>query len=184
MTAVTDRASSCIHTYTGRFVNPLDLQVEDVDIADIAHALANQCRFSGHVKEFFSVAQHSVICSFIVEPGFELAALLHDAQEAYLQDMARPLKIDPHFGQAYRGAEKRAEKVIAEVFGTPYPMPPEVKWADNTCLVTEARDLMHGTDDWSPELRTYEPLPDPIVSWSPKKARTKFLERYLALIKE
>lgn len=173
--------SSCIHTFTGRMVDPLDLQPEDVCIEDIAHHLANQCRFSGAVKKFYSVADHSIICSYLVAPELALDALLHDAAECYLQDMARPLKHDPRFGQAYRGAEKRAEKVIAEVFGTQYPIPDEVYVADNIALVTEARDLMHGTDNWSDSYKEIKPLPDPLVPLSPAKAEEKFLKRFYAL---
>lgn len=176
----TDTAA-VIHTFTGRLVNPLDLQPEDVDIVDIAHALARQCRFSGHTKEFYSVAQHSVICSKIVESGFERDALMHDASEAYLQDVARPLKIHPSFGQSYRGAEKRAEKVIAGVFGTNFPMKPEVKVADNLALVTEARDLMHGTAKWSQFYQEIPPLSEVIVAWTPRRAEREFLERYQKL---
>lgn len=170
-----------IHTFTGRLVNPLDLQPEDIDIRDIAHALARQCRFSGHTRDHYSVAQHSVICSRIVAPGFECTALMHDASETYLQDVARPLKIHPSFGQSYRGAEKRAEKVIASVFGTAYPMPPEVKDADNLALVTEARDLMHGTDNWSEFYRQIAPLPEKIIAWTPPRAEREFLKRFEAL---
>ena len=174
---------SSIHTFTGRFVNPLDLQPEDVDICDIAHALANQCRFSGHVKKFYSVADHSLICSKLVDPEFALDALLHDAAEAYLQDMARPLKHDPRFGQAYRGAEKRAEKVIAEVFGTTFPILAEIYVADNIALVTEARDLMHGTSSWSDSYRLIPPMEDPIIPLTPARAEEKFLKRFAELTK-
>lgn len=168
---------STIHTRSGLFVDPLDLRVEDIRIEDIAHHLGNQCRFSGAVVEFYSVAQHCVLASKIVEPEFAYDALLHDAAEAYLQDMARPLKNDPRFGQPYRGAEARAEKVIGEALGVRFPMPPEVKQADEIMLVTEARDLMHGTKDWK-HFTDVKPLPETLVSWSPKRARREFMSRY------
>lgn len=178
-------APAYIHTYTGLLVDPLNLQPEDVRIEDIAHALSNQCRFSGATKSFYSVAQHSVICSKIVESPFEFDALMHDASEGYLQDVARPLKIHPSFGQSYRGAEKRAEKVIASVFGTHFPIRPEVKVADNIALVTEARDLMHGTDNWSDFYKEIEPLTWTIEAWTPRRAEREFLDRFerLSLIK-
>jgi 5'-nucleotidase len=171
---------STIHLRSGRMVNPLDLQVEDIDIEDIAHALGNQCRFSGHTREFYSVAEHSVRASYIVDPEFAYDALLHDAAEAYLQDMARPLKNEPRFGQAYRGAEARAEKVIGEALGVTFPMPPQVKAADEIMLVTEARDLMHGTSEWT-HYTDVEPEPIAISPWSPRMARRKFLARYNTL---
>lgn len=175
--------SSRIHTFSGRMVDPLNLTAEDVCIEDIAHHLANQCRFSGAVKKFYSVADHSLICSRIVPSELALDALLHDAAEAYLQDMARPLKHDPRFGQAYRGAEKRAEKVISEVFGTQCPIPDEVYVADNITLVTEARDLMHGIDNWSESYKEIKPLDTVIIPLTPARAEEKFLKRYYELTK-
>src|SRR5574341_694227 len=83
---------SYIHTHSGRWVNPLDLQPEDVCIEDICHALSNQCRWSGHTREFYSVGQHCVLASRIVAKPFKFDALLHDGAEGYLQDMAKPLK--------------------------------------------------------------------------------------------
>ncbi len=168
---------SYIHTYTGLLVDPLDLQEQDVCIEDIAHALGNQCRFSGHTRSFYSVAQHAVHVSRLVPSDFALDGLLHDASETYLQDMARPLKMSPRLGQAYRGAEDRAQRVICEVFGLRWPEPKEVKEADNVVLVTEARDLMWGTESWK-YYREVEPLPDVILPWGPIRARTEFLRRY------
>jgi hypothetical protein len=168
---------STIHVHSGIMVNPLALAVEDVRIEDIGHALSNQCRFSGHTAEFYSVAEHSVRASMIVAEEFALDALLHDAAEAYLQDMARPLKNDARFGQAYRGAEARVERVIAEALNVRLPMTIEVREADEIMLVTEARDLMHGTAGWS-HFTDIEPLERSIVPWTPRKARRRFFARY------
>lgn len=178
-----ERMPSRIHTFSGRMVDPLDLQPEDVCIEDIAHALSCQCRFSGHLRDFYSVGQHCVLASRIVPPEFALDALLHDAAEAYLQDMAKPLKNHPRLGQAYRGAEQRIEAVIGEVFGVTFPFPGPVKEADIRLLVTEARDLLHGTDDWA-YYRDVEPLPARIVGWSPKRTERTFLARYATLKEE
>lgn len=169
-----------IHTYSGRWVNPLDLDPEQVAIADIAHALSNQCRFSGHTREFYSVAQHCVLASRIVPDEFAFDALMHDAAEAYLQDMAKPLKNHPSLGQAYRGAERRIEAIIGEVFDVQFPFPAEVKDADITMLVTEARDLMHGTEEWE-HYRDIPPLAEKITPWSPKMSRKRFLRRFVEL---
>lgn len=171
---------SLIHTYTGRWVDPLDLDPETVCIEDIAHALSNQCRFSGHTREFYSVAQHAYIVSHIVPDELSFDGLMHDAAEAYLQDMAKPLKNDERLGSAYRGAEHRIEKIIGQVFGVQFPLASEVKTADVIALVTEARDLMHGTEQWT-LYQDIVPLADTIVPWSPKRARTRFLNRYMAL---
>jgi hypothetical protein len=86
------RVGDWIQTYSGRQFWPLDPRVEDVHLEDIAHALSNVCRYTGHVREFYSVAEHSVHVSWSCEPEDALWGLLHDASEAYLADMARPVK--------------------------------------------------------------------------------------------
>lgn len=171
------RMPSYIHVFSGKMLDPLDLKPEDVDIRDIAHALANQCRFSGHTKWHYSVAQHAYYCSLIVEPEEAWNALHHDDAEYVLQDMAKPLKNHPSLGQAYRGAEQRIEKVIGQVFDVRFPFSAAVKEADERMLITEARDIMHGTSKWTwvPDV---EYAPFEIKQWSPKKAEEKFLARY------
>jgi hypothetical protein len=168
-----------IATYTGHWITPLDPDPADIAIEDVAHALANQCRFTGHVREFYSVAQHSVLASTLVPEGFELDALLHDASEAYLADIARPIKNMPGFGDVYHAAEATLEKAVAERFGTRYPMPPEVKAADNLMLWAEMRDLMpndppDGVDAYDQE----------VIPWLPVEAETRFLARYAELTRD
>lgn len=81
-----------IRTFTGRLVNPFAMLAADFDIVDIAHALANTCRFGGHCPEFYSVAQHSVHVASLCDGEARLYGLLHDAAEAYLGDVVGPLK--------------------------------------------------------------------------------------------
>src|SRR5574342_1090607 len=81
-----------IITYTGRLFWPLSPRLEDINILDICHALSNQTRFTGHTREFYSVAQHSCLVSDLLPEKFKLDGLLHDASEAYLMDLARPVK--------------------------------------------------------------------------------------------
>jgi uncharacterized protein len=70
----------CIRTYTGLYINVFNPKPEMIEIEDIAHALSFQCRFGGHLPKFYSVAQHSLNCSYLVkEPALKLTALLHDA---------------------------------------------------------------------------------------------------------
>lgn len=170
--------SGAIRTFSGAYIEPLNPDPEYIFIEDIAHALSNNCRFTGHVKTFYSVGQHSVLASYIVEQGHELTALLHDASEAYLSDFARPIKQQPGFGELYKQVEDKLMVAIAEKFGIEWPVPEDVHLADNILLVTEARDLMHGTDDWAPEYQAIPKLDDPIVSWLPEEVEMRFLDRF------
>ena len=176
---MTERKGDWMQTYTGRQFWPLDPRPEDVDILDIAHALANVCRFGGHTKAFYSVAQHSVLVSRVVPAGQALAGLLHDATEAYIGDMIRPLKRNLH---EYRAAEARLEAAITERFVLPAGAfaTPEVKYADNVVLATEARDVMGEPP------QAWLPLPSPmdrgIRCETPGEAETRFLGRFEALL--
>lgn len=87
-----DRRGEWILTFSGERFYPFSPAPEEVKTKDIAHALANICRFNGHTRGFYSVAAHSVHVSRLVPPEFALEALLHDAAEAYVGDMVRPLK--------------------------------------------------------------------------------------------
>src|SRR4051812_16747726 len=131
-----------IATYSGRIIRPLDPNPADFSIEDIGHALSNSCRFTGHTIEFYSVAQHCVLVSQIVPSELCLTALLHDASEAYLSDIARPIKQQQEFGDPYREVESRIEAAIAERYGLVYPYPQEIKTADMILLRSEQRDLM------------------------------------------
>lgn len=136
---------SFIQTLSGKKFNFINPTAADVDIEDIANALSNICRFAGHLPEFYSVAQHSVLASQIVPPEFAFEALMHDAAEAYCQDVPAPLKA---LLPDYRRIEARVDGLIREVFGLPEEMSPLVKYADLTMLATERRDL--DIDDGTP----------------------------------
>jgi hypothetical protein len=143
-----------------------------IRIRDIAVALSRICRFGGHCTEFYSVAQHSVLVSLIVPSEHAAAALLHDAAEAYMGDMVKPLK---HLlGDAYGEIERRVEAAIFGRFGLSYPIPDAVKHADLRLLRTEKRDLTrHDSDLWT-RLNEYEPLPERICPMEPAVARAMF----------
>lgn len=133
------RSGGWIQTYTGRAFYPMDARPEDIDPADIAHALSMLCRYGGHVRRFYSVAEHCVLMSHAVSPENALWALLHDATEAYLVDLPRPIKRTlPDYGVA----EQRLMYVIAQRFGIVPEEPFEVKQADNCILVDECERLM------------------------------------------
>ena len=145
-----------IQTYTGRFVDPLDMKADDIVLEDIAHALANICRFTGHCSRFYSVAEHSlnvmnIISSMNYPRTIKLAALLHDASEAYLCDLARPLKERPEF-QFYRDAEAQLQSMIDYKYGALEDcMDGIIHKADEIALGLEARDLMGGLRPWRKE---------------------------------
>lgn len=170
---------SWILTYTGKKFFPLaDEQGEqgEIDLRDIAHSLALQCRYNGHCRHFYSVAEHSVRVSHVVPPEDARWGLLHDAAEAYVSDLPRPLKVTvPDF----RAAEDRLLQRIAETFGLPWPMPGSVHHADEVLLATEVRDLMAPVpDDWTFKVT---PLAETVTPRSPGDAEALFLARAEAL---
>ena len=164
-----------IQTYTGKHVDPFNLRPEQIDIQDIAHSLSLQCRFNGHCKEFYSVAEHSIRVSNILPAEFKLWGLLHDATEAYLGDIITPIKKElcvfgPLGDDSLKIIEEWAAKVIAQKFGLVWPMPEEVHHADRVLLATEFRDLMFSSAD--PLCDLPEPLAERISpnKWLPKGA--------------
>ncbi|MCU1488265.1 MAG: oligoribonuclease [Actinomycetia bacterium] len=148
------RDPGLIRLISGKLVNPLHLHVDDVDINDIAHALARQCRYNGHVGGFLSVARHSIwVAEHLLvggHPDHALVGLLHDAAEAYLGDMVRPLKYGA-VGREYLVVEAKVEAVVADRFGLPWPMPDLVSEADNFILThvekPSARSAWFSTPD-------------------------------------
>lgn len=126
-----------IKTYSGIWFNPIHPTPDMIIIEDIAHALSHQCRFGGHVPKFYSVAQHSYECSLRVRD--KLSALLHDASEAYLIDIPRPIKQKL---TNYKEIEDNLMKIIASKFGFQYPLSPEVKEIDEIMLQLEWENFM------------------------------------------
>ena len=126
-----------ITTYTGKTVDPFAIRPEDIDLEDIAHALSMTCRFGGHCKSFYSVAEHSVLVSERCPPEVRLDGLLHDAAEAYLGDIPSPLKRKL---PAFEEAELNLFEILAERFGIAFPIPESVQAADEavTCLTESA----------------------------------------------
>ncbi len=134
-----------IQTASGLMVSPLNPDPSTLTLPDIAHALSHICRFTGHTRTFYSVAEHSVRVARLVPPADRLAALLHDATEAYLCDIATPVKA---MLPGYAEAEDRLARVIADKWGVTYPWPESVKRADRIMLHSEDRELI-GQPDWA-----------------------------------
>jgi hypothetical protein len=174
------RHGGWVQTYTGRKFYPLDARVEDVDLLDISHHLSQQCRFSGACRYHYSVAQHSVLVARLVSEATQDAAtilwgLLHDAPEAYLVDLPRPIKHSPGFG-SYALIERRLMGVVCDWAAIPHAMPALVEAADRVLLATERRDLLGPDCHW--EVPGVEPLPNPIMQWPMDYAKAAYIELY------
>jgi hypothetical protein len=144
----------------GRTFLPLEPGRFAVLMTDIVPALAKMCRFGGHCREFYSVAQHSVLVSQLVPAHLARTALLHDAAEAFTGDIVQPLKEAIRISEATSSGRpwtlliKEIERVVAHHLSVIWPLPAEVKHADLRALATEQRDLM----------------PPPRIPWMPMPA--------------
>lgn len=169
------RAGDWMQTFTGRQFWPLDPRSEEIFIDDIAHALSLQCRFGGHCLQFYSVAEHSVHIARFVAPEHQLWALLHDASEAYIVDVPRPLK---RYLSGYRDAENALMAAICHRFGLPLDMPAEVHEADQRIIQDERVNLSASVVEWS---APPQPLGIRMECWSPERAKAEFLATFAAL---
>lgn len=152
------------------FNNPT---IDMIDLEDIAHSLSLQCRYNGHIKKYYSVAEHSVWVSKIVDPKYAMFGLMHDAPEAYIGDMVAPLKI---MMDKFIEIDDQILELVASKFN--FEINPEskkaVKEADYIMFVTEIRDLRN----FHTERHEYKPLKQKVKGLSPKKAKQLFLDRY------
>ena len=165
-----------IHVFSG---GPVDLgapKEDQIHLPDIAWALAHLCRFVGHTKRFYSVAEHSVHTSKMVPKEEALRGLLHDAAEAYVGDMSAPLKHLPELS-GYRRVEERVQKVIEARFGISTAMTMAVREADLRILATEMAQLFgEPPRSWDLPFPAYPRLKLPC--WEPEKANFEFLARW------
>lgn len=157
----------------------------DVTIDDIASALSNVCRFSGHLPRFYSIAQHLVNTSHIVPEELAFTGLMHDTAEAFTNDLPTPLKWALPI---FKELEGKIESAMSEKFGFHYPYPAEVKEADTIMLMLEKYHVKECDDPW-PMYEKYTrdhvaPYLDKVDldSWQPRRAKREFLERYNDLL--
>jgi hypothetical protein len=174
MAAVRMGVGPTIMLHSGAWFDFLAPSESPFTIDDIAHGLANICRYSGQCERFYSVAEHSLLVSAVAK-GFEFEALLHDAAEAFLGDITRPLKqMLPEF----KRIEHEVETVILQRFELPGLLPIEVKEADLRVLAAEQRQIMpKGTDDWILDQRIV-PADVVVRHLTPDEAKRAFLARF------
>jgi uncharacterized protein len=171
------RKGDWMQTYTGRKFWPLDPRPDEIDIIDVAAALSKMCRFGGHCLNFYSVAEHCVLTAKFVSEPLRLTALLHDASEAYLVDIPRPIK--RHLAN-YNDIEAQLMACVATRFGTAWPLPEEVKRVDTRILGDERGQNMLQTDEiWlDPQGNTMEPLGATLKFWAPPRAMSEFISAF------
>lgn len=163
---------SSILTFTGKFLDYLNPSIAQISIEDIAIALSREARFSGHTKEFYSVAQHSIYVSRLVPPAFAMEALLHDGTEAYCKDIPTPLK---RLLPDYQKIERAVDLVIRKKFKLPSTMSQEVADGDHIALFHEmANFTRHNVDGLNGTAPVLTPL-------SSEDARAEFLARFKEL---
>lgn len=167
-----------IQTYTGRVFFPLEPHVADVHPLDIAHSLSMLCRYNGHVDKFYSVAEHCVILSHMVDRENAPWALLHDAAEAYIGDMSWPLKEKmPDF----KLVESGIMSVLCTKFGLDPIQPDQVTEYDRRIVVDESAALMRPALIPWPALEGIAPLNVWIQGWSPERAKVEYELRFKQL---
>lgn len=171
-----DRYGNWMQTVSGRMFWPMDPRPEEVALEDIEHSLGMQGRFAGHARRFYSIAEHSVYVSYLVPKEDRLHALLHDASEAYVVDVPRPVK--PYL-TGYKEIEDRVWVAIAEHFGISPEMPASIKRADNAVLLAEQRQLMAAPP--APWLVPGDPAQITIKGWDPDYAKFKFHQRFVEI---
>lgn len=168
-----ERIGNWLQTVSGVQYWPLDPQGAEVKIEDIAHSLGMQCRFGGHTRRFYSVAEHCIHVAGLVPLEHGLCGLLHDATEAYVVDVPRPVKLAL---TNYKEIETANWLVLAQKFNLPVEMPACVKHADEAMLIVEQRELMPAiATDMLGDLGGINPDTVRIRCWSPEVAAAQFL---------
>lgn len=176
---------------SAREFNLLNPRADLITTLDIAHALSLICRFNGHCNRHYSVAQHSLLVADIVQrqghsPEIQLLALLHDAAEAYVGDMVRPLKLHLRRQAIHQSdfdqVEEKVWMAICERFDLEPELPIAVHEADMIALATERRELLPDHPGVWECLRGVTPHITELPAWTPNQARQAFHDRLLELL--
>lgn len=164
------RKGEWIQTYTGRRFWPMDPRPDEIALEDIAHSLSMQCRYAGHCVRFYSVAEHSVHIARHVSEANKRWALVHDAPEAFLVDVPRPVK--PYL-TGYYEHEARIMVAICQRFNLPLAMPNEVHAADHGIIADERSNLSECEAEWT---TNHKPIGAELAYWPPELAEYEFLK--------
>ncbi len=159
--------ANCIRTFTGKYINVFDPDPDLICIEDIAHALAQQPRFGGHLPKKYTVAEHSINCMLLASRPYKFDALTHDFTEAYLLDMPSPIKLNM---PEYRKIENKLQEVICKKWGLQFPLPAEVKAVDKIMLEREWNQLML--------LQKAPHKMERVLRFTPKKAEKYIIEYF------
>lgn len=182
------RLGDWMQTFTGKQFWPADPRADEIDIRDIAHALSMQCRYAGHCLRFYSVAEHCVLLAKAI-PEQKLWALLHDASEAYLVDVPRPVK--PSLA-GYKTLEQRIMFEVARQFSLALGdhvlrseghIPAIVEEYDFRMLVDEKAQNMADGPTWG-SIDGLEPVGVTLQFWTPEQAESEFMRAFEMLITE
>jgi hypothetical protein len=177
-TAKQGRKGDWMQTVSGKMFWPLDPRADEVDIYDIAVGLSNECRYAGQIEDHYSVAQHSVYVSYEVPAEFALEGLMHDAPEAYVKDIHRPVK--RHLRE-YGPIEAAVYAAVAEKFGLARELPDCVHVADNAVLLAEKAQIVGPSPaPWHVPGTAADIV---IELLTPRQARALFLDRFNELAK-
>jgi 5'-deoxynucleotidase YfbR-like HD superfamily hydrolase len=173
-----------IQTYSGKKFDIINPTTEMLDIKDIARSLSMRVRFSGHINKPYTVAQHSVFVSRVVEASDKATkddirwGLMHDAAEAYIMDIPRPIKkLIPLVSQI----EEKILQLVAKRFGLEFPFSDLVVRADDVALVSEAYELLDGgpIENWAKCYKVNTVLPIKCATWL--QSEKEFLKRFKEL---
>lgn len=174
-TQTKERYGNWTMTQSGIQFWPLDPHKDEIYIRDIAHSLSHICRYGGHCNRFYSVAEHSVLMASKASRKNAMWALLHDATEAYLMDLPRPIK---PFLPGYAEAEEKLMKCIADAFALDYNMPDEVRDLDDRIIRDEMEQNMCYVPDKYMEI---EPLNIRLEYLNPEQAKAAFMREYIQI---
>lgn len=178
---MTQQTESCITTISGKFFDILKPEEYEYDVGEIATALSNLCRYTGHVNRFYSVAEHSVLVSRLVPDRLRLAGLLHDASEAYVGDVSSPLK---KLLPEYKRIEQNVQRALAKSFGLEEDVfeHKDIHEADKRMYWQERQSVAdNGVRDklWHQDLRATRRVE--AMGMQPVMARRMFMKRYKEL---